>query len=128
MLVGCRPHGFSASIMEHPLRVRVFCAQVWAGMSSENDVASFSAYWYLDARWSQGLESDLFLLQFCGASAPPDLYVEIILGRFGLLEYLSLNLEKSNKYEPDLVKEMLTLIIQEDRFYTHTKNDASKEC
>ncbi|KAM7262104.1 hypothetical protein ACFE04_021181 [Oxalis oulophora] len=112
MLVGCRPHGFSASIMEHPLRVRVFCAQVCARMWSENDVASFSAYWYLDARWLQGLESDLFLLQFCGASAPPDLYVESILGCFGLLEYLFLNLEKSSEYEPDLMKEKLTLIIQ----------------
>ncbi|KAM7257627.1 hypothetical protein ACFE04_013368 [Oxalis oulophora] len=113
LLLGCRPHGFSASIMEHPLWIRVFCAQVCAGMWSENDVnAMLSAHWYLDPSLSEGLESDLFLLQFCAAFAPPDLYIERILGCFGLSEYLSLNLEKSSEYEPDLVMEMLTLIIQ----------------
>ncbi|KAM7255908.1 hypothetical protein ACFE04_011649 [Oxalis oulophora] len=113
MLVGCRPHGFSSSIMEHPLQVRVFCAQVCTGMWSEDDIHSMlSAHWYLNARLSEGLESDLFLLQFCAAYAPPDLYVARILGRFGLSEYLSLNLEKSSEYEPDLVKEMLSLLIQ----------------
>ncbi|XVF55280.1 hypothetical protein PTKIN_Ptkin06aG0024300 [Pterospermum kingtungense] len=114
ILRGCHPVGFSASVMEHPLRIRVFCAQVIAGMWRKNgDAALISCEWYRSVRWSeQGLELDLFLLQCCAALAPPDLYVKRILERFGLLNYLSLGLERSNEYEPVLVREMLTLIIQ----------------
>ncbi|XVF08093.1 hypothetical protein REPUB_Repub06bG0196400 [Reevesia pubescens] len=114
ILMGCHPSGFSASVMEHPLRIRVFCAQVIAGMWRKNgDAALVSCEWYRSVRWSeQGLELDLFLLQCCAALAPPDLYVKRIVERFGLLDYLSLSLERSNKYEPVLVQEMLTLIVQ----------------
>ncbi|XP_010256932.1 PREDICTED: E3 ubiquitin-protein ligase PRT6 isoform X2 [Nelumbo nucifera] len=113
-LGGCHPYGFSAVIMEHPLRIRVFCAQVCAGMWRKNgDAAMFSFDWYNSVRWSdQGLELDLFLLQCCAALAPPDPYVKRILERFGLSSYLSLNLERSNEYEPLLVQAMFTLIIQ----------------
>ena len=31
-LRGSHPYGFSAYVMEHPLRIRVFCAEVHAGM------------------------------------------------------------------------------------------------
>ncbi|XP_058109668.1 E3 ubiquitin-protein ligase PRT6-like isoform X2 [Magnolia sinica] len=108
------PLGFSAFVMEHPLRLRVFCAEVRAGMWQKNgDAVILSCEWYRSARWwKEGLEFDLFLLQCCAALAPPDLFVKRILERFGLLDYLSLNLERSNKYEPVLVQEMLTLIIQ----------------
>ncbi|KAI4356477.1 hypothetical protein L6164_000499 [Bauhinia variegata] len=108
------PCGFSAFIMEHPLRIRVFCAQVHAGMWRKNgDVALLSCEWYRSVRWSeQGLEHDLFLLQCCAALAPEDLFVGRILERFGLSSYLTLNLERSSEYEPVLVQEMLTLIIQ----------------
>ncbi|KAF6137786.1 hypothetical protein GIB67_040494 [Kingdonia uniflora] len=114
VLRGCHPLGFSAFLMEHPLRMRVFCAQVRAGMWRKNgDAALSSCEWYRSVRWSeQGLEFDLFLLQCCAALAPPDLYVKRILDRFRLSYYLSLNLERSNEYEPLLVQEMLTLIIQ----------------
>ncbi|KAK8708941.1 hypothetical protein V6N13_059976 [Hibiscus sabdariffa] len=114
ILVDCHPFGFSASVMEHPLRIRVFCAQVIAGMWRKNgDAALVSCEWYRSVRWSeQGLEFDLFLLQCCAALAPPDLYVKRILERFGMLDYLSLSLERSNEYEPVLVQEMLTLIMQ----------------
>ncbi|KAL5716697.1 RING-type E3 ubiquitin transferase [Ranunculus cassubicifolius] len=114
ILAGCHPFGFSAFLMEHPLRIRVFCAQVRAGMWRKNgDAAILSWEWYRSVRWSeQGLELDLFLLQCCAALAPPDLYVKRILDRFGLRSYLSLNLERSNEYEPILVQEMLSLIIQ----------------
>ncbi|KAH9672311.1 E3 ubiquitin-protein ligase PRT6 [Citrus sinensis] len=90
ILGGCHPYGFSAFVMEHPLRIRVFCAQVHAGMWRRNgDAALSSCEWYRAVRWSeQGLELDLFLLQCCAALAPADLY------------------------EPILVQEMLTLIIQ----------------
>ncbi|KAM7263500.1 hypothetical protein ACFE04_001183 [Oxalis oulophora] len=101
--------------------LRVFCAQFCAGMWSQDDYTTmFNVDWYLNAHWSRGLESDLFLLQFCAAFSPPHLYVKRIIGRFGLSEYLFLNLETSSEYEPDLVKEMLTLLIQvlqERRFY-----------
>ncbi|KAK8512296.1 hypothetical protein V6N12_032019 [Hibiscus sabdariffa] len=111
ILVGCHPFGFSASVMEHPLRIRVFCAQVIAGMWQKNGDAACEGY--RSVLWSvQGLELDLFLLQCCAALAPPDLYVKRILERFGLLDYLSLSLERYNEYEPVLVQEMLTLIIQ----------------
>ncbi|XP_058109672.1 E3 ubiquitin-protein ligase PRT6-like [Magnolia sinica] len=114
VLEGFHPLGFSAFVMEHPLRLRVFCAQVHAGMWQKNgDAVILSCQWYRCAPWwKEGLEFDLFLLQCCAALAPPDLFVKRILERFGLLDYLSLNLEQSNKYEPVLVREMFTLIIQ----------------
>ncbi|KAL1083109.1 hypothetical protein V6Z11_D09G177200 [Gossypium hirsutum] len=131
ILVGCHPFGFSASVMEHPLRIRVFCAQVIAGMWRKNgDAALVSCEWYRSVHWSeQGLELDLFLLQCCAALAPPDLYVKRILERFGLLDYLSLSLERSNEYEPVLVREMLTLImqiLQERRFCGRNTADSLK--
>ncbi|XP_021886840.1 E3 ubiquitin-protein ligase PRT6 [Carica papaya] len=114
VLWGCHPCGFSAFIMEHPLRIRVFCAEVNAGMWRKNgDAALVSCEWYRSVRWSeQGLELDLFLLQCCAALAPADLYVRRILERFGLSDYLFLSLERSSEYEPILIQEMLTLIIQ----------------
>ncbi|KAH9735916.1 E3 ubiquitin-protein ligase PRT6 [Citrus sinensis] len=114
ILGGCHPYGFAAFVMEHPLRIRVFCAQVHAGMWRRNgDAALSSCEWYRAVRWSeQGLELDLFLLQCCAALAPADLYVNRIIERFGLSNYLSLNLERPSEYEPILVQEMLTLIIQ----------------
>ncbi|XP_076955336.1 E3 ubiquitin-protein ligase PRT6-like isoform X2 [Bidens hawaiensis] len=114
VLGGCHPYGFSAFIMEHPLRIRVFCSEVQAGMWVKNgDAAILSYEWYRSVRWSeQGLELDLFLLQCCAALAPPDLYISRIMKRFGLATYLSLNLERANEYEPVLLQEMLNLIIQ----------------
>ncbi|KAG9454677.1 hypothetical protein H6P81_007581 [Aristolochia fimbriata] len=114
ILQNCHPIGFSAYVMEHPLRLRVFCAQLRAGMWRKNGDASLVSYeWYRSIRWcEQGLEFDLFLLQCCAALGPPDSFVKRILERFGLSNYLSLNLERPNEYEPVLVQEMLTLIIQ----------------
>nr|XP_009623263.1 E3 ubiquitin-protein ligase PRT6-like isoform X1 [Nicotiana tomentosiformis] len=114
ILGGYHPHGFSAFIMEHTLRIRVFCAQVHAGMWRKNgDAAILSCEWYRSVRWSeQGLELDLFLLQCCAALAPADLFINRILARFELSNYLSFNLERPSEYEPALVQEMLTLIIQ----------------
>ncbi|XP_009596027.1 E3 ubiquitin-protein ligase PRT6 isoform X1 [Nicotiana tomentosiformis] len=114
ILGGCHPLGFSAFIMEHALQIKVFCAQVHAGMWRRNsDAAILFCEWYRSVRWSeQGLELDLFLLQCCAALGPSDQYVTRILERFELSDYLSLNLERSNVYEPTIVQEMLTLIIQ----------------
>ncbi|KAM2518006.1 hypothetical protein PS1_032847 [Malus domestica] len=131
ILGGCHPYGFSAFVMEHPLRIRVFCAEVHAGMWRKNgDAALLSCEWYRSVRWSeQGLELDLFLLQCCAALAPADPYVNRIIERFGLSSYLSLNLEHSSEYETVLVQEMLTLIIQivkERRFCGLTKAESLK--
>ncbi|XP_068667575.1 E3 ubiquitin-protein ligase PRT6-like [Aristolochia californica] len=114
ILPNCHPIGFSAFVMEHPLRLRVFCAQLRAGMWRKNgDPALVSYECYRSVRWcEQGLEFDLFLLQCCAAWGPPDSYVKRIQERFGLSNYLSLNLERPNEYEPVLVQEMLTLFIQ----------------
>ncbi|XP_068635271.1 E3 ubiquitin-protein ligase PRT6-like [Aristolochia californica] len=114
ILPNCHPNGFSAFVMEHPLRLRVFCAQLRAGMWRKNgDPALVSYEWYRSIRWcEQGLEFDLFLLQCCAALGSPDSYVKRIQERFGLSDYLSLNLERPNEYEPVLAQEMLTLIIQ----------------
>ncbi|KAK6152463.1 hypothetical protein DH2020_015098 [Rehmannia glutinosa] len=114
ILDGCHPYGFSAFVMEHPLQIRVFCAQVHAGMWRRNgDAPILFSEWYRSVRWSeQGQELDLFLLQCCAALAPPDLYVQRILERFGLSNYLSLNLEQSSEHESLLVAEMLALLIQ----------------
>ncbi|KAG2241277.1 hypothetical protein Bca52824_096738 [Brassica carinata] len=108
------PYGFSALVMEHVLRIRVFCAQVIAGMWKKNaDSALVTCEWYRSVRWSeQGLELDLFLLQCCGALAPADSYVNKLLDRFGLKSYLSLNPNMTNEYEAVLVQEMLALLIQ----------------
>ncbi|RID43051.1 hypothetical protein BRARA_J02887 [Brassica rapa] len=117
VLGDCHPHGFSALVMEHVVRLRVFCAQVTAGMWKKNgDSALVSCEWYRSVRsvrWSeQGLELDLFLLQCCGALAPADSYVNKLLSRFGLSSYLSLNPDTTNEYEAVLVQEMLALLIQ----------------
>lgn len=51
-LRGSHPYGFSAFIMEHPLRIRVFCAEVHAGMWRKNgDAALLSCEWYRSVRW-----------------------------------------------------------------------------
>ncbi|KAF5747551.1 putative ubiquitin ligase E3 alpha [Tripterygium wilfordii] len=131
VLGGCHPYGLSAFIMEHPLRNRVFCAQFHAGMWRKNGAAAVLSYdWYRSVRWSeQGLELDLFLLQCCAALAPIDLFVSRIVERFGLSDYLSLNVERPSEYEPVLVQEMLTLIIQivqERRFSGLTKAENVK--
>ncbi|KAF5802322.1 putative carboxypeptidase U transcription factor interactor and regulator Znf-B family [Helianthus annuus] len=114
VLGGCHPYGFSAFVMEHPLRIRVFCSQVRAGMWRKNGDAALASYeWYRFVKWSeQGLELDIFLLQCCAALAPADFYIARIVERFGLSDYLSLNMERANEYEPALVQEMLNLIIQ----------------
>ncbi|KAL0344537.1 UNVERIFIED_CONTAM: E3 ubiquitin-protein ligase PRT6 [Sesamum radiatum] len=114
ILDGSHPNGFSAFVMEHPLRIRVFCAEVRAGMWRRNgDAPILFSEWYRSVRWSeQGQDLDLFLLQCCAALAPADLYVQRILERFGLSNYLSLNLEQSSEHEPVLVAEMLILLIQ----------------
>ncbi|WCJ28303.1 E3 ubiquitin-protein ligase PRT6 [Euphorbia peplus] len=114
ILGGCHPHGFAAYIMEHPLRNRVFCAEVHASMWKKNgETAALCSEWYRSVRWAeQGLELDLFLLQCCAALAPADLYVSRIVERFGLSEYLALDLGKSSEYKLVLMQEMLTLIIQ----------------
>lgn len=113
-LAGLHPYGFSAFIMEHPLQLRVFCAQVRAGMWRKNgDTPILSSEWYRSVQGlEQGLESDLFLLQCCAALAPPDSFVQRVLERYKLLNYMSLNLADYNEYEPVLVQEMLTLFIQ----------------
>lgn len=52
ILGGYHPHGFSAFIMEHTLRIRVFCAQVHAGMWRKNgDAAILSCECYRSVRW-----------------------------------------------------------------------------
>ncbi|KAL8466993.1 hypothetical protein ACS0TY_035900 [Phlomoides rotata] len=53
ILDGAHPCGFSAFLMEHPLRIRVFCAQVHAGMWRRNgDVPLLFSEWYCAVRWS----------------------------------------------------------------------------
>lgn len=52
ILGGCHPYGFSAFVMEHPLRIRVFCAEVHAGMWRRNgEAAILSSEWYRSVRW-----------------------------------------------------------------------------
>ena len=52
ILGGCHPYGFAAFAMEHPLRIRVFCAEVHAGMWQKNgDPAMLSCEWYRSVRW-----------------------------------------------------------------------------
>ncbi|XP_015697922.1 E3 ubiquitin-protein ligase PRT6 isoform X2 [Oryza brachyantha] len=114
VLRGCEPYGFASIVMEHPLRLRVFCAQVRAGMWRKNgDAAILSAEWYRSVQWlEQGLESDLFLLQCCAALSSPEFFVKTIQERFGLSNYTSLDLMEHNEYESVLMQEMLTFLIQ----------------
>ncbi|XP_062188383.1 E3 ubiquitin-protein ligase PRT6-like [Phragmites australis] len=114
VLRGCEPYGFASIVMEHPLRVRVFCAQVRAGMWRKNgDAAILSAEWYRSVQWfEQGLESDLFLLQCCAALSSPEFFVRTIQERFGLSSYTSLHLAEQNEYESVLMQEMLAFLIQ----------------
>lgn len=52
ILGGCHPLGFSAFIMEHALQIKVFCAQVHAGMWRRNsDAAILFCEWYRSVRW-----------------------------------------------------------------------------
>lgn len=51
-LQSSHPYGFSSYIMEYPLRIRVFCAEVHAGMWRKNgDAALLSCEWYRSVRW-----------------------------------------------------------------------------
>lgn len=129
VLRGCHPYGFSSFMMEHPLQSRVFCSQVRAGMWRRNgDAAILCFNWYRSIRWSDhNLELDLFLLQLCAAFAPVDLYVRRILERFQLSNYLALDLKRSSEYEPVLMQDLLTLIIQivkERRFSGRTASQS----
>ncbi|KAJ4789311.1 E3 ubiquitin-protein ligase PRT6 [Rhynchospora pubera] len=114
VLGGYGSPGLAALLMEHPLRVRVFCAQVRAGMWRKNgDAVILSAEWYRSVQWlEQGLEADLFLLQCCASLAPADAFVRAVQDRFGLSTYTSLNITDHNEYEAMLVQEMLTFLIQ----------------
>uniref|UniRef100_A0ACD5TSD6 Uncharacterized protein n=1 Tax=Avena sativa TaxID=4498 RepID=A0ACD5TSD6_AVESA len=114
VLRGCEPYGFASVVMEHPLRVRVFCAQVRAGMWRKNgDAAILSAEWYRSVQWlEQGLESDLFLLQCCAALSSPEFFVRTIQERFGLANYTSLDLVEQNEHEAVLMQEMLNFLVQ----------------
>jgi hypothetical protein len=49
------------------------------------------------SRFEQGLESDLFLLQCCGALSSPEFFVRTIQERFGLSDYTSLDLTEQNE-------------------------------
>jgi hypothetical protein len=52
VLGGYASPGLAALLMEHPLRVRVFCAQVRAGMWRKNgDAVILSAEWYRSVQW-----------------------------------------------------------------------------
>lgn len=63
ILGGYRSPGLAALLMEHPLRVRVFCAQVRAGMWRKNgDAVILSAEWYRSVQWYCKL--DILFLSF----------------------------------------------------------------
>jgi hypothetical protein len=52
LLRDCHPCGFSAFMMEHPLRLKVFSAQVRAGMWRRNGHSTFSlCEYYHSVRW-----------------------------------------------------------------------------
>lgn len=52
VLTDCHPNGFSSFVMEHPLRIKVFCAEVNAGMWRRNgDAALLSCELYRSIRW-----------------------------------------------------------------------------
>lgn len=52
VLTDYHPYGFSAFVMEHPLRIKVFCAEVNAGMWRRNgDAALLSCELYRSIRW-----------------------------------------------------------------------------
>lgn len=60
VLGGFYPHEFSAFLMEHPLRLRVFCAQVRAGMWRKNgDAAILSSECYRSSIWYVFVPPDL---------------------------------------------------------------------
>ncbi|KAJ3693678.1 hypothetical protein LUZ60_009158 [Juncus effusus] len=128
---GFRLPCLAAVLVEHPLRIRVFCAQVRAGMWRKNgDAVILSTDWYRMVQWlEEGLESDLFLMQCCAALAPPESFVRAVQDRFGLNSYTSLNLSDHNEYEGVLVQEMLTFLIQlikERRFCGFSTTDNLK--
>lgn len=52
ILGGCHPYRFSAFLMEHPLQIRVFCAEAHAGMWRRNgDDPIISIECYRSVRW-----------------------------------------------------------------------------
>lgn len=56
VLGGYGSPGLAALLMEHPLRVKVFCAQVRAGMWRKNgDAVILSAEWYRSVQWYANL-------------------------------------------------------------------------
>ncbi|KAG6540804.1 hypothetical protein Mapa_017828 [Marchantia paleacea] len=106
--------GFAASLMEHPLRLQVLCAQVQAGMWRRNGHPTNSICdVYRTVPWCEdSLELDLLMLQCCAVLAPPEKYADRILSRFGLSEYFNLFLWRPNEYEASLAQEFLVLLIR----------------
>lgn len=105
---------FTSCLIEHPLRIQVFCAQVRAGMWRKNghSVQALCEH-YNSVKWCEGsLDLDLFLLQCCAVIAPTEEFVERIVSRFGLTEYFSLFLLRPNEYETTLAQHMLAFLIR----------------
>lgn len=61
IIAGCHPYGFSAFIMEHLLRIRVFCAEVHAGMWRKHaDAPLILCECYRSIRWYYSLSFKKF--------------------------------------------------------------------
>jgi hypothetical protein len=66
VLCGYASPGLAALLMEHPLRVRVFCAQVRAGMWRKNgDAVILSTEWYRSVQWYVNLIFYFSFLNLC---------------------------------------------------------------
>ncbi|KAH7292156.1 hypothetical protein KP509_29G053500 [Ceratopteris richardii] len=105
---------FVSCLMEHPLRIQVWCAQIWAGMWRRNghSVQALCEH-YNSVKWCEtSSDLDLFLFQCCGVMAPTEEFVDRIISRFGLHEYFSMLFHLPKEYETTLAKHMLTLLIQ----------------
>ncbi|KAL3679047.1 hypothetical protein R1sor_022003 [Riccia sorocarpa] len=106
--------GFAASLMEHPLRLQVLCAQVQAGMWRRNGhTITTICDLYRTVPWCEDTsELDMLVLQCCAVLAPPEKFVQQIQSRFGLADYFTLFLWRPNEYESSLAQEFLALLIR----------------
>lgn len=93
-------------IMMHILQIQVCLTQIYAGMWVRNGIQiKGQAMTYIQCHFCYSMaDADLYLLQLCATKLDPDLFVQTILERFHILNWLSYSPEPSHigiTMEPD---------------------------
>ncbi|PVD29744.1 hypothetical protein C0Q70_09000 [Pomacea canaliculata] len=126
LMLGVQKHGFQLSsrlpsqsslqaILMHPLQIQVCIPQIYSGMWVRNGIQiKGQAMTYKQCHFCYSMaDLDIYLVQVCAASMEPDLFVELLLERFQLQNWLLFENDlKDNK--PDEAMEMTPEVVMLD--------------